>query len=92
MLVDSLKLLVSNASVGIDDFNKSTVGSNGYGYLYKNFHTGKLRFITRMGSSRVCGAGAHFGDFENFMVLGGIKFDKLSDVGGLIGILSTIYS
>ena len=84
MIVDSLKLLVSNASIGIDNFNKSTVGSNGYGFIYKNHRTEKLPFITRMGSGKVCGAGANFGDFESFTSLEELKFDKLSDVGGLM--------
>ena len=88
MKVDSLKLLVSNASIGIDNFNKSTVGLNGYGFLYKKIRRTSVhseeQFFIRRESGKVCGAGAHFGDFESFMTLDEIEFNKLSDIGGLL--------
>jgi len=84
MDVRKVKSLASNGALGQLDFRKAQVGSNGYGFVFFDFHPRKVDRLFWKASSKVCGAGAHFGVFEKFMTLDEIKFDKLSDVGGLM--------
>ena len=84
MDVKKIKSLASKGALGQLDVGKAQVGSNGYGFVFFDFHPRKVDRLFWKASSKVCGAGAHFGDFESFMALDEIKFDKLSDVGGLM--------
>ncbi len=85
MDVKKIKNLASNGALGQLNFKKAQIGSNGYGFVFFDFNDKLVDPMFRKWSGKVCGAGAHFGDFEKFMALDEIKFDKLSDVGGLLG-------
>ncbi len=84
MDVKKIKSLASSATLGQLNVKKAQVGSNGYGFVFFDFHPRKVDRSFWKASSKVCGAGAHFGDFERFMALDDVKFDKLSDIGGLM--------
>ena len=84
MDVKKIKNLASDGALGQLDFKQAQVGSNGYGFVFFDFNDTSVDPMFRKDSSKVCGAGAHFGDFESFTSLDDVKFDKLSDVGGLM--------
>ncbi len=84
MDIVEIKNLALKGATGQLDTNRAQVGSNGYGFVYFDFSNSLLDPIFSKRSGKVCGAGAHFGDFERFMELEEIKFDKLSSIGGLI--------
>lgn len=84
MNVIKIKNLASRGAIGKLDIRSAQVGSNGYGFVYFDFSNSLVDPVFRRRSSKVCGAGVHFGDFEKFMELEEIKFDKLSDIGGLV--------
>ncbi|MBA7583995.1 hypothetical protein ES708_25947 [subsurface metagenome] len=84
MDVKKIKSLVSNGALGQLNIGKAQVGSNGYGFVFFDLNDTSVDPLFRKWSGKVCGAGAHFGDFEKFMALDELKFDKLSDVGGLM--------
>jgi len=84
MDVKKIKSLASKGALGQLDVGKAQVGSNEYGFVFFDFNDTSVDPMFRKWSGKVCGAGAHFGDFEKFMALDEIKFDKLSDVGGLM--------
>ena len=72
------------AAQGQLDVDKAQVGSNGYGFVYFDFNDLSADTLFRTGSGKICGAGAHFGDFERFTTIDDFRFDKLSDIEGLI--------
>ena len=84
MDIKNIKNLASNGALGQIDINKSQVGSNRYGFVFFDFHGTFVDHVFKTGSGKVCGAGAHFGDFENFMTPDELKFEKLSNIGGLM--------
>ncbi len=84
MDVKKIKSIASSGALGQLNIGKAQVGSNGYGFVFFDFNNASVDPIYRKWSGKVCGAGAHFGDFEKFMALDELKFDKLSDVGGLM--------
>ena len=84
MDVRKIKNLASSGALGQLDIKKAQIGSNGYGFVFFEFHPRKVNRLFWKASGKVCGAGANFGDFEKFMALDVVKFDKLSDVGGLM--------
>ncbi|TFG22474.1 MAG: hypothetical protein EU529_10315 [Promethearchaeota archaeon] len=49
--------LVSRAAEGVDNFEKGAVGSNGYGFVFRNYDCG-LPYVISIGSSKVFGAGS----------------------------------
>ena len=84
MNVIKIKNLASRGAIGELDLRKGQVGSNGYGFIYFDFSTSLVDPVFKRRSSKICGAGAHFGDFERFMELEEIKFDKLTDISVLV--------
>lgn len=84
MDVKKIKSLASNAALGQLNIKKAQVGSNGYGFVFFDFGSTLVDPVFNTASSKICGAGAHFGDFEKFMELDEIKFDKLSNIDGLL--------
>ena len=84
MDIIKIKNLALKGTIGQLDTDRAQVGSNGYGFVYFDFSNSLLDPIFNKRSGKVCGAGAHFGDFERFMELEEIKFDKLSSIDGLI--------
>ena len=84
MDIKKIKNLTINGALGQLNIEKAQVGSNGYGFIYFDFNNTSVDPVFRIGSGKVCGAGAHFGDFEKFMALDEIKFDKLSNIEGLM--------
>lgn len=81
---NQIRKFASNGVLGLINLQKAQVGSNGYGFVYFDFSDESIDPDFKKSSGKVCGAGAHFGDFERFMTLDEIKFDKLSDIGGLV--------
>lgn len=81
MDIKKIKNLASNGTLGQLNVEKAQVGSNGYGFVFFDFQE-DYSYVKH--SSKICGAGTHFGDFESFMSLDELKFDKLSDVGRLM--------
>jgi hypothetical protein len=59
--IKDLSLLVTDAVNGIDNFKEGAVGSNGYGFVFKDPNT-SIPYVTRWGASGVFGVGA----FRNF--------------------------
>ncbi len=84
MDIKKIKSLTSNGALDQCNVKNAQVGSNGYGFVYFNFRDISIDPLFRKWSGKVCGAGAHFGDFEGFMALDEIKCDKLSNIGGLM--------
>ena len=84
MDIKKIKIFASNGALGQLDISKAQIGSNRYGFVFFDFNNTSVEPVFNTLSSRVCGAGAHFGDFEKFMTLEEIKFDKLSDIGDLM--------
>lgn len=82
MNIIEIKDLASKGAIGQLDIRRAQVGSNGYGFVYFNFSSVDRVFKRR--SSKLCGAGTHFGDFEKFMELEEINFDRLSDIKGIL--------
>jgi len=58
MNTNDLLFLASEASNGKDNFEKSAIGSNGYGFVFKDLDS-HLSYVTYLGSSGVFGAGAY---------------------------------
>ena len=84
MDVKKIKNLASDGALGLLDFKQAQIGSNGYGFVFFDFNDTSFDPMFRKHSSKVCGAGANFGDFESFMALEELKFDKLSNIDGLM--------
>lgn len=78
-----IKNLASKGAIGQLDIRRVQVGSHGYGFVYFDFSNSLIDPVFNTRSGKICGAGAHFGDFERFMKLEELTFDKLSDVKGL---------
>jgi hypothetical protein len=79
-----IKNLTSMGAIGQLDIQRAQVGSNGYGFVYFDFSNPLVDPAFRKRSSKVCGAGAHFGDFEKFMGLEELNLERLSDVKGIL--------
>lgn len=77
MDIKKIKKLALDGALGRVDIGRAQVGSNGYGFVYFDFNDVLVDPVFKTGSGKVCGAGAHFGDFETFMTLEDVKFDRL---------------
>ncbi len=65
MNIHELIKLIDKAAEGIDDFEKGAVGSNGYGFVFRNYDS-NLSYVTLIGSSKICGAGSMRNFINNF--------------------------
>ncbi|MFX1399536.1 MAG: hypothetical protein ACFFAS_21120 [Promethearchaeota archaeon] len=65
MNIQNLIKLINKAAECIDDFKKGAVGSNGYGFVFKDLNS-NLPYVIRIGSSKVCGAGTMRDFIKNF--------------------------
>lgn len=62
MRIEQIIKLTALASRGDDNFNEGAVGSNGYGFTFKDLHAHPdLSFITSINSHKFCSAGAYRG-------------------------------
>lgn len=84
MDIIEIKNLALRGATGQIDTHRAQVGSSGYGFVYFDFSNSLVDPIFNTRSGKVCGAGAHFGDFERYMKLEEIKFDQLSDTAGIM--------
>jgi hypothetical protein len=78
MSIEFLVKLVSETANGKDDFHKGAVGTNGYGFIFKDLNA-KLPYVKFMGSSKVFCAGA----YKNFMK----KFEKILEKKSLFDLV-----
>ncbi len=88
MRIERIINLVTEAAKGNDNFKEGVVGSNGYGFVFKDidFYS-KVPYIFSIGSHKFCGAGSscnilknwkkvnNFEDLQNFS-----RFDEDNDL------------
>lgn len=83
MDIEEIISLVSEAAKGKDYFEKGAVGSNGFGFVFKDLDS-DIPYVTFKGSSKVFGAGSHRNVTKNFrklVKLGELKnFNDLHDI------------
>ena len=65
MHINKLLTLISEAAEGKDIFKEGAVGSNGYGFLFKDLNS-NIPCVTFRGSSKVFGAGSHRDFIDNY--------------------------
>jgi len=78
MDIEKLIFLLSRASEGLDDFEKGTVGSKGFGFIFKDLNS-DLTYVTFKRSSKVFGAGSHRDLVDNFRKIKRIRKIKSID-------------
>lgn len=95
MRIEQLIQLVTDAAGGKDNFKEGAVGSNGYGFVFKDLNS-KIPYITSLYSQKYCEAGSNrdvirilkkvksFKDLKNFSNL-----DQMKDLL-LLGSLKTL--
>ena len=80
MNIDELILRVSETSEGKDNIEKGAVGSNDYGFVFKDLDS-DIPYVTFRGSSKAFGAGSHRDFVDNFRKLRKLRkiqsFDEL---------------
>ena len=60
MRIEQIIKLVTEAAEGKDDFKEGAVGSNGYGFVFRDFDSHPTEpYIVPWGYSKFCGAGSH---------------------------------
>jgi len=88
MNITELINLVSEASNGKDDFEKGVVGSNGYGFVFKDLNS-EIPYVTFKGSSKLFSAGSQRDAIKNYKKTGIYTIDQESDLL-LIGSVNTL--
>lgn len=77
MDIEELLVLASELTEGIDNFAKGAVGSNGYGFIFKDLDS-NIPYVTLMGSGKVFEAGSYRDVLKNFKRLDNIE--NISDL------------
>lgn len=88
MNISDLVSLISEAAYGKDDFEKGAVGSNGYGFVFKDLNS-EIHYVTFKGSSKVFGAGSQRDSLKNYKESGVYTMDIESDLL-LVGSVKTL--
>lgn len=79
--IEYLLKLVSEAAGGTSNFKGGAVGSNGYGFVFKNFDYKSMNsFIIGDGSSKLCSIGAFKDIYKKFIE----QQDTIEDLGRLL--------
>ena len=79
--VNHLIKLVSEAADGKDNFKEGAVGSNGYGFIFKNFdYTAQDSFVIGDGSSKLCSIGAFRDLYERSLE----RLDSLENLAEIV--------
>ena len=65
MSIKGLMKLVSQATCNKDDFGNGLICCNGYGFVFKQYGS-KERYITSIGSSKLCSLGAYKNLYKKF--------------------------
>ena len=79
MRIEQIIKLATEAAEGCDNLKEGAVGSNGYGFVFKDFDTHQNEpFIVPYGSSKFCGAGTHRNFIKNLRIYKNL--DVVSDL------------
>ena len=80
MRIELIIKFATEAAEGKDNFREGAVGSNGYGFVFKDPGSHPTEpYIVPWGSSKFCGAGAHR-DFTKKLMIHHKSVDKFSDI------------
>ena len=83
MHIQELLHLVFETASGKDNIEKGAVGSNGYGFIFKNLDS-DIPYVTIRGSSKAFGAGSHRNVVKNFRKI--VKLGKLKNFNDIYNI------
>lgn len=88
MRIEQLVELVTKAAHGEDNFKEGAVGSNGYGFIFKDLQS-DIKYVTNKASHKYCGAGSCRHVLENFYKHGSLNYDVFYNLK-LVGSLKTL--
>ena len=96
MRIEQIIKLVTEAAEGKDNIKEGAVGSNGYGFVFKDLNS-NISFVTNTNSHKYCEAGSMRNVIKNWIKVK--NFEELRDVSNfneendllLAGSLKTLY-